>query len=211
MARTRSFDEHLEQYEGWFSANKLAYESEVLALQQMIPPGTDSVEIGVGSGLFAIPLGITIGVEPSVAMRHRAQERGMTVYDGVAEALPLDDESFDVALMVTTICFVDDILASFREAQRILRPGGALVVGFVDADSPIGQLYQQYKDEDVFYRDATFYSTPQVEEALEQTGFQNIQWTQTLFLALDQITAVEQPRGGYGEGSFVVARAYKPK
>ena len=67
------------------------------------------MEIGVGTGRFAEPLGFREGVEPSPAMAERARRRGLEVTDGVAENLPLPDATYDVALMVTTICFVDDL------------------------------------------------------------------------------------------------------
>ncbi len=207
MPRIQPFEQHRDQYEAWFVENRLAYESEVQAIRALWPEDAHGVEIGVGSGLFAAPLGIKVGVEPSARMREKASERGITVLEGAAEVIPLDDWQFDAALMVTTICFVDDIEVAFREVRRILKPGGQFIIGFVDADSPLGKLYQQYKDQDVFYREATFYNVPQVIDYLERTGFYNLCFKQTLFTPLNDITALEPVRDGYGEGSFVVVRA----
>jgi SAM-dependent methyltransferase len=207
MPRIQPFEKHHDQYEAWFAENRLAYESEVQAIRALWPANAHGVEIGVGSGLFAAPLAIKVGVEPSARMREKASERGITVLEGTAEAIPLDDWQFDAVLMVTTICFVDDVEVAFREVRRILKLGGQFIVGFVDADSPIGKLYQQYKDQDVFYRDATFYNVSQVIDYLERTGFYNLCFKQTLFTPLESITAIEPVRDGYGEGSFVVVRA----
>jgi SAM-dependent methyltransferase len=49
------------------------------------------VEIGVGTGLFAVPLGILIGVEPSPRMAELARYRGIEVLENVAEELPFAD------------------------------------------------------------------------------------------------------------------------
>ena len=46
-------------------------------------------------------------------MRKLARKRGLHVYDAVAERLPFESEQFDFVLMVTTICFLDDIRTSF--------------------------------------------------------------------------------------------------
>jgi hypothetical protein len=56
-----------------------------------LPKSGTGVEIGVGTGRFAEPLGIRVVIEPSKAMRRMAQKRGIEVIDGVAESLPFDD------------------------------------------------------------------------------------------------------------------------
>lgn len=209
MPGVHVFDQHTAAYEEWFKEHALVYESEVRAVGEMLPTSGQGVEIGVGSGRFAEPLGITMGVEPSHKMAEIARQRGIQVIDGKAEALPLDDEQFDFALMVTTVCFVDDLAASFRETYRILKPGGHFIIGFVDSDSPIGKLYQQHKHENAFYREATFVSVNQVARCLLQSGFHSLCYAQTLFSMLDQVHTIEPVKEGYGEGSFVVVRATK--
>jgi len=206
MPRITPFEQHVEQYEAWFREYRPVYESEIAALRLLLPAGR-GVEIGVGSGLFAEPLGIGEGVEPSPRMRERAAQRGIQVMEGVAEALPLPDATYDFALMVTAICFVDDIAAAFAEIARILKPGGHVVIGFVDASSPLGRLYEQIKEEDVFYREATFYSVDEVGTLLQQAGFHTMQFRQTIFRSLNEIDSLEPVREGYGEGSFVVIKA----
>jgi len=54
--------------------------------------------------------------------------------------------------MVTTICFLYDIKAAFKEAFRVLKLGGNLIIGFIDKDSPVGILYQQQKSDSEFYQ-----------------------------------------------------------
>ena len=60
---------------------------------------------------------------------------------GVAEVLPFSNHAFAYALCVTTICFVDDASAMLSEAYRVLKPGGGLVIGFIDRTSSLGQHY----------------------------------------------------------------------
>jgi ubiquinone/menaquinone biosynthesis C-methylase UbiE len=127
----------------------------------------------------------------------------------VAENLPLENHFFDFALMVTTICFLDDVNLSFKEAWRVIKPGGKLVIGFVDKNSPIGKLYEKHKDENVFYRDVVFYSVNEVTSFLDQTNFHGFEYTQTIFQMLNEIKETEEVKEGYGEGSFVVVSGIK--
>lgn len=209
MAKTKPFDEYASQYEDWFERNKFAFESELQAIREQLPKSNNGIEIGVGSGRFAAPLGIKIGIDPSRKMREIAQKRGIEVIDGVAESLPFDDSQFDFALMITTICFVNDIEASFQEAYRVLKPDGFLIIGFIDRESDIGKLYQQHKGESVFYRIATFYTVDDIVSNLKKAGFKNFNFTQTIFHNLAEIRDIEPIKEGYGEGSFVVIRAIK--
>ncbi len=209
MPKTEPFDQHADEYDHWFMVNKYAFQSELKAVKSVIPDSGKGVEIGVGSGIFAEPLGIREGVEPSQTMRKRANKRNINAVDGVAEHLPYSDCSFDFALMITTICFVDDIVQSFYEVYRILGDSGRLIIGFVDKDSPIGKLYQQIKEESVFYKDACFYGTEELYRILEKTGFEIEDTCQTVFGNLEEIDRVQETLTGYGKGSFVVIKARK--
>lgn len=203
------FERYAEKYEEWFENNAFVYESELQAMRVLLPKKGIGMEIGIGTGRFAAPLGIKIGVEPANAMRTAAQERKLEVIKGVAEALPFPDEHFDFALMVTTLCFVDDVERAFQEAYRVIKPGGYFLNGFVDRDSFLGKIYEQHKKENVFYKSAQFYSVTEVIFYLEKTGFHDLKFTQTVFHRLEQITEVEPVQEGYGKGAFIVVRARK--
>lgn len=209
MARTEPFEKHAPEYEDWFAKHRFAYESELQAVRQHLPQSKNGIEIGVGSGRFAVPLGIRLGLEPSVQMSKIARRRGMEVVGGVAEAIPFSNSTFDFALMVTMICFVDDLESAFKEAYRILKPNGCLIIGFIDRNSPMGRLYEQDKENNVFYRVATFYSVVEVISLLDETGFKNLRFSQTIFKNLPDIHRIEPVKPGYGGGSFIVVQATK--
>ena len=209
MARIEPFEKYSEKYEDWFEKNKFVYESEIQAIKELFPKVKKSIEIGVGSGKFAVPLGIKIGVDPSPRMRKVAEQKGIKVINAVAEELPFKDSQFELALMVTSICFVDNLNLAFREAYRILKLGGYLIIGFVDKDSSLGKLYQQHKKKNVFYKIATFYSVKEVVYNLKKVGFKEFNFKQTIFHSLKEIKNVEPVKEDYGEGSFVVIRARK--
>jgi len=209
MARIEPFEKHPLRYEQWFDKHKFAYESELQAIRKLLPQGGNGLEIGVGSGRFAVPLGIKLGIEPSSKMMQIALRKGIEVIGGVAESLPFRNLQFDFALMVTTICFLDNVEVAFNEAYRILKPDGCLIIGFIDKDSPVGQLYQQHKYESVFYKIATFYSVDEVVSCLKKAKFNGFDFSQTIFHNLAEMEGIELVREGYGEGSFVVVRAVK--
>jgi ubiquinone/menaquinone biosynthesis C-methylase UbiE len=209
LAIIKPFEENTEQYENWFERYHHIYQSELSAIKKVIHKGGRGIEIGVGTGRFAAPLGIKNGIDPSSKMGKIAKDRGISIINGIAEKLPYNNLQFDYALMVTTICFLDDIDAAFNEVNRILKQGGYFIIGFVDKDSSIGKSYQQNKADSIFYKEATFYSVPEVIQYLKKTRFTDFKISQTIFKALDMITETEPVKQGYGEGSFIVIKSQK--
>ena len=103
------------------------------------------IEVALGTGRFAKELGIKEGIEPSPNMRALALKKGIDVLSAEAEHLPYKDMRFDFVLMVFCISYFDDLPAAFKEARRVLKNGGSLIVGFIDKDSIIGKFYEQRK------------------------------------------------------------------
>lgn len=204
--RVAPFVRHHERYDNWFERHGAAYLSELVAVRALLPWTGRGLEIGVGSARFAAPLGVEFGIDPAAEMLEYARARGVRVACAVAEALPFANAAFDYALVVTTICFVEDAAAMVAEARRVLKPGGALVIGFIDRASALGREYEAHRAENVFYRDARFYSGDEVERLLADAGFGPPVWGQTLFSPLAQMREIEPLRAGRGEGSFVVVK-----
>lgn len=207
MPKSEPFETHTDRYEGWFEQHDDAYQSELAALERLVPATGRGIEIGVGSARFAAPLGVGVGIDPAEAMLERARERGVSVVRGVAEHLPFEDDTFDTALIVTTICFVDDIARTLAEADRILSQSGQLVIGYIDKDSPVGRIYQEKKEENPFYREATFVSTEELLAELDAAGFTDFEFVQTIYHWIDEVDGIEPIEEGYGDGSFVGIKA----
>lgn len=101
--------------------------------------GKRVLDVGCGDGDLAVELArrgaMVVGLDASPAMiaaaRARAERGAMpvTFATGTAEALPFAPGSFDVVVAVTILCFVADGAPAFAEAARVLRPGGAFVIG----------------------------------------------------------------------------------
>jgi ubiquinone/menaquinone biosynthesis C-methylase UbiE len=124
MPITKPFDQHYDEYEQWFVENRYVYLSEIAAIRHFLPITGLGMEIGVGSGQFARPLKIPFGIDPSENMLKLVQQKGIIILKGVAEYLPFKNNIFDFALMVTTICFLDNVNTAFQEARRILKSDG---------------------------------------------------------------------------------------
>jgi demethylmenaquinone methyltransferase / 2-methoxy-6-polyprenyl-1,4-benzoquinol methylase len=101
-----------------------------------VRPGALLVDVAVGTGLLAQEALVltgephaVIGVDVSEAMLAIAQEKlGIALIQGAAEALPLAPGIADFVTMGYALRHVADLQAALREALRVLRPGGRIVL-----------------------------------------------------------------------------------
>lgn len=196
-----------EKYDRWYDDYKLAFKAELEALRKVVPKSGEGLEIGIGTGRFARALNISQGVEPSKAMRDFARSQNLKVVDGVAEELPFEDGQFDFVLMVTVICFLEDAGKAMTECFRVIRPGGCLIIGFIDRGSHVGRKYTVKYQNTTRFDKPRFYTPDELTEMLKKAGFANFQYYQTLFCDPELLESPEPVTYGHGEGSFVVIRA----
>jgi ubiquinone/menaquinone biosynthesis C-methylase UbiE len=206
---THFFESSAQEYDAWFEKHRFCYESELQALKTLAGPHRRGLELGVGTGRFATPLGIAVGIEPARAMAAIALERGVQVIQALAEALPFPQDSFDLVTIITALCFFRDPFQALMEATRVLTPSGRLLIGMIDKDSPLGRLYEANRLQSKFYRDARFYGVRDVLTWLKSLGYTNEKLCQTIFKGLSEITEPEPVRDGFGVGGFVVISARK--
>ena len=201
------FDKHYKRYDAWYDKNKFVYLSELEAIKKVLPKEGKGLEIGVGTGRFAAPLDITMGIDPSMAMIHIAEERGVNVRWGFGENLPFFEDTFDYAAIIITICFVKNPLKVLREAYRVLVNNGKLIIGIIDKNSFLGRYYQKKKS--IFYKEANFFGVRELAGLLEKEGFESLEYYQTIFGLPDEICSIQKPQKGFGKGDFAVITAEK--
>lgn len=194
------FDGLAPEYDAWFDREgSLIFSVEVHAFRSLLPALPKPwLEIGVGSGRFAQALGIETGIDPSLKLIEMARQRGIAASIGRGEQQIFDEESFDTAFLIVTLCFLDSPPDVLKEAKRILKPSGKIVLGFVPRESSWGKFYQQKKQEGHrFYKYATFYSCDEVVRFLVKAGFLIEKIVSTLFQRPGEVRHMEEPREGY--------------
>ena len=208
MPKTQGCESHASEYDQWFNENPEIYQAEIEAIRQLLPEGK-GIEIGAGNGRFTKPLNIDSGIEPAKAMREIAQAQGLNVIDGVAESLPIADKSFDYALFITSTCFLDDPQTAYKEAARVIKDKGSIIIAFLEKNSELGKIYEAHKHESPFYCDATFYSYKEIQNFLSTAGFSDFKTLQTVLPESLENAQTHDILSGHDKGTFIVVRAEK--
>lgn len=131
----------------------IAGRSLLCALDQLRPrPRQRVLDIGVGTGLTLphYPSDIeVVGLDLSAGMLAQAEQRRVEhelshclLVQGDALAPPFADESFDHIMITYTVSVVSDPALLLRQARRMLKPGGRVVIvnHFLSAHRPIAML-----------------------------------------------------------------------
>jgi ubiquinone/menaquinone biosynthesis C-methylase UbiE len=102
-----------------------------------LQPGENVLIVGVGTGadLPDIPAGVKVtGVDLSPEMLRKAEAKRpfspayITLIQADAAHMPLDDHSFETAVLNLILAVVPDPRACWQETLRVLKPGGRLVI-----------------------------------------------------------------------------------
>jgi demethylmenaquinone methyltransferase/2-methoxy-6-polyprenyl-1,4-benzoquinol methylase len=111
-----------------------------------LAPGMKVLDVAIGTAAVARgaarlvgPQGRVFGVDPNKGMLGQARRVfGGPLTRGVAEELPFASDRFDFVTMGIALRHVADLVATFREYLRVLRPGGKLWI--LEGHVPRGAL-----------------------------------------------------------------------
>jgi len=144
---TALFDTWTERYDLWFATpiGQLVrwYEAELLLKFLEPQPGERILDVGCGTGIFTIDVlksgAWVTGIDLSAAMLSRAVTRGGEQFAGLCADmchLPFSDNSFDRVFSMTAIEFVADAATAIAELNRVVKPGGRVVLTSLNGLSP---------------------------------------------------------------------------
>ncbi len=180
----REMQEHMyaimrrvEENHWWYLGRRKIIRSFIEAICQawktQQPPGSNPtfevLDVGCGTGAnlemlseFGDPAGVDVSAE-AVSYCH---ERGFPhVNHGAAEALPFDEESFDLVTALDVVEHLDDDVAVLKEMKRVLRPDGKILL-FV----PAFMFLWGVQDDVSNHRRR--YTLGQIKRVVAQAGFQ---------------------------------------
>ena len=95
------------------------------------------LEIGIGSGLnltfYPSHVREILGLDPAPRLLEmsrslvRRLSLPVTLIEGSAEAIPLEDHSVDTVVTTWTLCTIPAVLQALHEIRRVLKPAGQLL------------------------------------------------------------------------------------
>ncbi|BBO83725.1 methyltransferase type 11 [Desulfosarcina ovata subsp. sediminis] len=160
-------------YDGWLlkRKNRFAADLESRLMLGMLDPaaGESILDIGCGTGASCLPLlekGLDVtGIDPSPYMLDILSEtlgNRVSLYRGVAEDLPFDDNSFNHACLFTSLEFVDNPQKALEEAFRVAKD--RVFIGFLNryAITGIGRRVRGIFTPTIYNR-ATFFSVWEIK------------------------------------------------
>lgn len=182
-----------------------------------IEPGDTVVDVGSGSGVDALIAalragseGRIYGVDMTPAMIEKAEEiireagtETVQLLEGRADALQLDDASVDVLTSNGVFNLVPDKEAAFREAYRVLRPGGRIQVADIVLSEPVSE---ESKANPELWAECIVGAEPEDEylDLVRSAGFEDIAVIDRLdYFARSSDESTRKVAGGLGAHTIV--------
>lgn len=209
------FDVFARRYDAWYDKpfGKSAFILEKACIKSLCKDLKQPfLEVGVGTGRFAKALEMKYGIDVSTGVLKFAKQREIIAVKGEGESLPFVDSFFGAVFMVVTLCFVDDPVKVLKEASRVLKENGAVILGLIFKESPWASFYEEKGEAgNIFYRMAKFYSFEELKAMSGKAGLKIEELSSTMFQApTEPPLNFKQPKSGYfKEAGFVAVKLGK--
>ena len=157
-------------YQTEFGGKVDAIEKEIISELLKEIPKEKMLELGCGTGHwteFFVNQGFNVtGVDISEAMLNIAIGKKLEANLLLAnsESLPFEDGSFKSIVSITMLEFVENQDKAVQEMHRVLKPGGYLIMGFLNAESQLGIN----KDKDETFKNANLLKISGIETKFKQ-------------------------------------------
>ncbi len=202
------FDLYAQEYDRWYEKpfGSSVYRLELECLKPLLGGFNRAIEVGVGSGRFASALHIPYGSDTSLELLKMAKKRGVRVVLADAHHMPFRDKSFDLVLVVVSLCFFREPVRTLEEISRITTDGGRLLLGLILRESPWAEFYmEKARRGHPIYSHARFYSFDELRRMLSSAGFTLERVMTTLFeepqderqISNEEIREGFDPKGGF--------------
>lgn len=123
---------------------------------------------GTGRGAGALDAPERIVVDAAPGMTRQARRKGFEAVRADAAHLPFDAASVDAVLIADALHHVGDPTGALREAARVLRPGGVLVIREIDPTTLVGRVAEA--GEHLYGFDSTFFEPRRLARRVADTG-----------------------------------------
>jgi SAM-dependent methyltransferase len=180
MERCVNYDQVARTYDKRYEETQYAGIEQALLQFVDSPLGLQVLEVGCGTGQWRGVLrkyGVRVtGLDPSAQMLARAlgMVPGVQLVRGQAECLPWPAESFDRVFCVNAFHHFTDKIAFLAEAQRVLRPGGMLLIVGLDPHSGIDRwCIYDYFEGTVEIDKRRYPSSGSIREWMRIVGFED--------------------------------------
>lgn len=228
------FDRMADTYDNWYTTPFGAYadelENALIFKHTGILRGKTVLDTGCGTGLYSIRLSeagadvtaVDVSRKMLEIAQRKSKDRGQYIWYEEADMLklPYDNSTFDAVVSVTALEFVADPLAGLMEMARVLRPGGKLVVGVLNGESPWADAQRdQTAREESIYGSAHFFSSTELRSLFHKAGTFGSLTMESCLYANPTDKAVQDPAVSRQEifgrlfrpltGAFIVGTARK--
>jgi ubiquinone/menaquinone biosynthesis C-methylase UbiE len=220
------FDHWAEKYDQWFETpmGRLIKDYESKLILRMLAPGPGELilDAGCGTGIFTkdiLETGARVaGIELAFDMLRRAVTKcsGRTFQSviGDIQKLPFADDSFNKAISITAIEFIQDARNAVEELFRVTKPGGCIVVATLNSLSPWAQRRKEAAQKGhSLFRHAIFRSPDEIKGLSPVEGIVETAIHFEKNDDLEIVPKIEQlgNEKGLNTGAFLIARWLKPE